>query len=124
MKNIPKNVNNLFSIIKQEIPRILEDNLIGIYVFGSLTYNAYKEGYSDVDIMTVVNKELNDEEIKKLRSFFKRLEKENKLAKKLEVIFVTKKDIISDGSKIFKTTQTCYGEFRKRTLSDGANPII
>jgi hypothetical protein len=56
------------------IDNILSKNLIGLYLFGSLTYGDFKLDSSDIDLVTIIQKPLNHPElevIKQLHEQFK-----------------------------------------------------
>ena len=68
--NIPKNLPDLEIQYLKELVNILhgnfDDNIIGIYLFGSGSYGGYNPGKSDLDIQVVVKKSLCITERKKL----------------------------------------------------------
>jgi hypothetical protein len=68
--NIPKNLPDLEIQYLKELVNILhghfDDNIIGIYLFGSGSYGGYDHGKSDLDIQVVVKKSLCITERKKL----------------------------------------------------------
>lgn len=70
---LPK-VESLFETIINELPPILGDNLVGIYVTGSLSYGAYKPDSSDVDLVVVIKRALDDSEVTTIESWHKKLE--------------------------------------------------
>lgn len=52
----PKNPEDLSSLLQQittDFPVMLRRNLVGIYLWGSLTYDAFDETCSDVDCIVV-----------------------------------------------------------------------
>ncbi len=56
MKNLDhptqyKEVNKILSALSKGIVHILDANLIGIYLFGSLTYNDFNLKRSDLDLL-------------------------------------------------------------------------
>jgi streptomycin 3"-adenylyltransferase len=46
--------NNILKIIKQEYQTILGDNLVGIYVHGSIAFGCFHEEKSDIDFIAVI----------------------------------------------------------------------
>ncbi|MCP0887985.1 DUF4111 domain-containing protein [Ligilactobacillus sp. WILCCON 0076] len=54
MADTPKLLNRL----KTKYARILQDNLVGIYLHGSLVLNSYNENVSDLDYLVIVKKPL------------------------------------------------------------------
>src|SRR5437667_10578656 len=59
-KNIPKDLSSLLEAMATDFPAILHGNLVGIYVWGSLTYDAFDEACSDVDSVGVTRRHLGD----------------------------------------------------------------
>jgi hypothetical protein len=46
-----------------DFPEILRQNLVGIYLWGSLTYDAFDERHSNVDCAVVTARDLDDREV-------------------------------------------------------------
>lgn len=49
----------LLTIICKEYQEILKDNLIGIYIHGSIAFGCFNQDTSDIDFIVVVKKSLN-----------------------------------------------------------------
>ena len=60
--------------VEQEIRMILGPNLVGIYLFGSLTYGAFEDGRSDIDLVAILTRTASSEERTQLRVMFSKLE--------------------------------------------------
>src|SRR5437773_6670104 len=60
--SVPAEVEELKQEIARDFPRILKENLIGIYLWGSLTYDAFDEDASDIDCVVVLERDLRSEE--------------------------------------------------------------
>jgi predicted nucleotidyltransferase len=120
-KNIPKDLSELFQVMVTELPAILRGNLVGIYLWGSLTYDAFDERCSDVDLVAVTASDLDDREFSELDEWFKKKGKENPWVKRIDMRFVI------DGEFLDKTSRCCgfyhYAGKLVRHGSDG-NPII
>lgn len=118
-ENIPENLSALLDKIANDFPFILENNLVGIYLWGSLTYKAFDETCSDVDCIVVTRKDINEEEFLALENWFEELLKKNSWTEKLDMRFVIDKEFLD------KTSKCCGYHFGKLTChgSDG-NPII
>ncbi|MGH9949252.1 MAG: aminoglycoside adenylyltransferase domain-containing protein, partial [Pyrinomonadaceae bacterium] len=123
MKNSPPNIPpNLFTLLKEmvnDFPSILGDNLVGIYLWGSLTYEAFDESCSDVDSIIVTRRDINEKEFTTLEEWFEKSLGQNPWTHELDMRFVIK------GEFLDKTSKCCgfqFDEFR-RYGSDG-NPII
>jgi len=52
-------VDQIITDLSERISKTLGDNLIGLYLFGSLTYGDFNEESSDIDLMAVVEEPLN-----------------------------------------------------------------
>lgn len=68
-------INQLLEKFKSDVISILSDNLIGIYLFGSLTYGDFEPGRSDIDISVITNTLLTPTEYKKIEKLHKIIEK-------------------------------------------------
>jgi len=120
-KNIPKDLSELLQAIAADFPAILPRNLIGIYLWGSLTYDAFDEGRSDVDCVIATARDLNDLEFAELNEWFHTKSEQNRWVKRIDVRFVIDREFLD------KTSRCCgfyhYTGKLVRHGSDG-NPII
>ena len=74
-------IGNLLSWIVRESREILKDNLIGVYLHGSLAMGCFNPKLSDVDFIVVVERKLSVDEkkerIEELREYMlERIERE------------------------------------------------
>ena len=107
-KNIPKDLSSLLEAMAADFPAILHGNLVGIYVWGSLTYDAFEEICSDVDCVGVTRRDFDDREF-------------SELVKRIDMRFVIDREFLDKASR-------CCGFYHHtgrltRHGSDG-NPII
>ena len=58
-------INIVLKDISKRIYDLLEDNLVGVYLFGSLTYGDFDLGRSDIDLFTLVKDPLSQQQIDK-----------------------------------------------------------
>ncbi len=118
-KDIPENLSALLEEMANDFPPILENNLVGIYLWGSLTYEAFDERYSDVDCIVVTRRDINEREFSALEHWFEKSLEQNPWTHKLDIRFVIDKEFLDKSSKC------CGFHFGKfvRHGSDG-NPII
>lgn len=102
-----------------DFPIVLQNNLIGVYLWGSLTYEAFDERCSDVDSVVVTRREIDESEFAALEDWFAERLETNPWAGKLDLRFVI------DGEFLDKTSRCCGYHFGKlsRHGSDG-NPFI
>lgn len=67
---IPEHLLPFLSKLKNTLEEVLADNLIGLYVHGSLTYGGYVRERSDIDLLVLLNNELSPEVREKLDGVF------------------------------------------------------
>lgn len=80
MKVIPVVVQNVLNeymaLLNESLPKIVE----GVYIQGSIALNAYVKDSSDIDFITVTNRQLLDEDIEVLSDIHKKIaEKHNNI---------------------------------------------
>jgi len=116
---VPEEVEELKREITRDFPRILKENLTGIYLWGSLTYDAFDEAASDIDCVVVLERDLSSREFADLEEWFTRAVGRNPWADKLDMRFHVRDELLVKNSNM-----TSY-HFRKleRHCSD-ANPFI
>ena len=119
--NIPKDLGELLQRVVASFSSILRDNLVGIYLWGSLTYEAFDERCSDVDCIVVTRRDLDEREFSELDEWFKNAGKHNRWVKRIDMRFVIDVEFLDKSSK-------CSGFYPYtgklvRHGSDG-NPLI
>jgi predicted nucleotidyltransferase len=120
-KNIPKDLADLFEEMATDFPEILRENLVGIYLWGSLTYDAFDERYSDVDCIVVTARGLDEREFSELDEWFTKKGEQSRWVKRIDMRFVIDHEFLDKASR-------CCGFYHyagklARHGSDG-NPII
>ena len=70
-ENILKDLSDLLKAMATDFPAILRDNLVGIYLWGLLTYETFDETCSEVDCISVTRHDLDDSEFSELDEWFK-----------------------------------------------------
>ena len=70
-KNIPSDLSDLLQMMAADFPAILRENLVGIYLWGSLTHEAFDETCSDVDCIAVTRRDIDDREFSELDVWFR-----------------------------------------------------
>jgi hypothetical protein len=117
----PKDLSDLLQAMATDFPAILQGNLVGIYLWGSLTYGAFDEACSDVDCVCVTRRDLDDREFSELDQWFKNKQVQNRWVERIDLRFVIDQEFLD------KTSRCCgfYLNTGKmvRHGSDG-NPII
>ena len=119
--NIPKDLRDLLQAIATDFATIICGNLVGIYLWGSLTYDAFDETCSDIDCVGVTRRDLDDREFFELDEWFKNKEAQNRWVKRIDMRFVIDHEFLDKASR-------CCGFHHymgklARYGSDG-NPII
>jgi hypothetical protein len=117
--NVPTDLSDLLQAMVTDLPATLDGNLVGIYLWGSLTYDAFDETCSDVDLVAVTERDLDDREFSDLGAWFKG--NSNRWVRRIDMRFVIDHEFLD------KTSRCCgfYQYMGKLTRhgSDG-NPII
>jgi hypothetical protein len=120
-ENIPKDLSGLLQEMAADFSVILRENLVGIYLWGSLTYDAFDETCSDVDCIGVTRRDLDEGEFSELDEWFKNKAEINRWVKRIEMRFVIDRQFLDKSSR-------CCGFYHYtgklvRHGSDG-NPIV
>ena len=117
--NVPEELSHFLSKLGRDFPALLGDQLVGIYLWGSLTYHAFDARHSDVDCIVVTQRDLTDREFSDLEQWFQRAWETDPWARKLDLRCVIQHELLDKKSRC---CQFHFGEFT-RTGSD-ANPFI
>lgn len=82
-------VNEVLSAITKEIVDILEENLVGIYLMGSLTYDAFIPENSDLDLVVILKDPAPTQQLSLLKKMHHQIESEHqKWVKRIECSYV------------------------------------
>ena len=119
--NLPKDLSELLQAMAADFPAMLRDNIVGMYLWGSLTYEAFDEACSDVDCIVVTRRDLHNREFSELDEWFNERGEHNRWMKRMDMRFVIDREFLD------KTSRCCgfyhYTGKLVRHGSDG-NPII
>lgn len=119
--HVPQDLKELLEDIASDFPTLLRDNLVGIYVWGSLSHGAFDAACSDVDCVAVTRRELDSRQFSDLDAWFTKKAEQNRWTHRIDMRFVI------EGEFLDKTSRCCgfYPYLGKLTrhASDG-NPII
>lgn len=97
--NLPKDLSELLQAVAADFPAMLRDNLVGIYLWGSLTYEAFDETCSDVDCIVVTRRDLHNREFSELDEWFKEMGEHNRWVKGMEMRFVIDREFLDKTSR-------------------------
>jgi Domain of unknown function (DUF4111) len=117
--NVPTDLSDLLQQMAADLPVLLAGNLVGLYLWGSLTYDAFDPTCSDVDLVAVTERDLDEREFSDLDAWFKG--NGNPWVRRIDMRFVINREFL------LKTSRCCgfYHYLGKLTRhgSDG-NPFI
>lgn len=71
-----QDINEILFSISNGIQVILGEDVVGLYLFGSLTYGDFNTGSSDVDLVTIIEKPLNQDEIALVKQLHQQIAKQ------------------------------------------------
>jgi hypothetical protein len=119
LPDVPRELRNLLRRIAEDVPAVLAGNLVGIYLWGSLTYDAFDPRCSDVDGVVVIRKDLSDAEFAAVARWFGRAGRDNSWVGRLDLRFVINHEFFDKKSR-------CCGFYSGKLVRHGsdANPII
>lgn len=121
LMDVPEDLSKLLKAMATDFPAILRGNIVGIYLWGSLTYNAFDETCSDVDCIGVTRRDLDDREFSKLDEWFKNKQEKNRWIDRIDMRFVI------DGEFLDRSSRCCgFYHYAGRLIRHGSdgNPII
>ena len=119
MAHLPTQVSALLEDLTAHLPILLGRNLVGVYVYGSLTQRAFNPKRSDIDCIVVTNRDLSDAQFRKLDSWLAGVGDSNPWAARLQITFLIRNEVLTVNAR------GCLYQFGrlKRSGSDG-NPIV
>ena len=119
MPAAPVRVRTLLARLAERLHADLARNLMGLYVYGSLTQDAFEPLRSDIDCVAVIRRRLTSAATSRLRTSLRTLGKSEPLMRRLQLTILIRRELLQyDGDGwLFQ-----FGRLT-RTGSDG-NPII
>lgn len=107
-------VNQVVTYFAQGISEILNENLIGIYLFGSLTYGDFDDESSDIDLVTILKNPASEAETEKIKELHKQIEKNYpKWSKRIENSYTPQQmltSIVPPGARPYYGEGVFYAE--------------
>jgi predicted nucleotidyltransferase len=70
-------VNEVLRFFTEGTLFILKENLTGIYLTGSLSYDAFNYDSSDIDLTVILQRYVSSQEIEAIRRFHSQIERSN-----------------------------------------------
>lgn len=121
MRDIPADLSALLHAMATDFPAMLGGNLVGIYLWGSLTLDAFDETCSDVDCVSVTRRDLDGREFSEVDGWFKNRAEQNRWVERIDMRFVIEHEFLDKASR-------CCGfyPYTGRLIRHGSdgNPII
>ena len=116
---IPSPVAAMLRSFTNALDDILRSNLVGVYLYGSLSQGAFDPARSDVDCVVVVRRDLSDAQFRKLGAWLTQAAASDPWIHRLQM------QILIKGRLLRPDLRGCLYQFGilKRSGSDG-NPII
>lgn len=120
---VPAEAVSLLDKMTNHIPVILGRNLVGIYLYGSITNSSFNPHRSDIDCLAVTRISLSENQFRRLRAWLENMAKTNSWTTRLQMSFLVKNQLLV--SSVPSNLTSCLYQFGKlqRCGSDG-NPII
>jgi len=119
MARVPRQVSALLDELGTQLPVLLGKNVVGVYVYGSLTQRAFDPRRSDVDCIAVLRRDLSCAEAKALRTYLKKYSESNAWTRRLQLLILLKRELL----KVNGVGWLYHFGRLSRSGSDG-NPII
>jgi hypothetical protein len=119
MAQLPTQVSMLLQALAAHLPVLLGRNLVGLYLYGSLTQRAFNPKRSDIDCLVVTERNLSEAQFRRLGAWLTQAAKSNPWVTRLQMLFLIKNEVLTLDAK------ACLYQFGllKRCSSDG-NPIV
>ena len=102
-------VNKVLHSLTQGIREILRDNLIGVYLMGSLTYEAFNPDNSDIDLVVIITNPAESKQLEELKQMHLQVEAiHTTWAKRIECSYVPREMLANIDPP--KTPRPYFGE--------------
>ena len=85
MPRIPSKLSSLLQSLTVQLPVLLGRNLVGVYLYGSVTHNGFNPKRSDVDCLVVTRRDLSDAQLRRLGGWHAHMEKSNPWTSRLQI---------------------------------------
>ncbi len=108
---IPIEIQSLLSLYVNLLKCKFGDDLVGVYVYGSVATGYFNKEYSDIDFMTVINRNLNTDDVDIIQTIHRKLNKSSSYGYLLEGEYVNFNDI-KDGMPAGQYPYFAFGEYQ------------
>jgi hypothetical protein len=86
-----QDINDILTMLSEGLKDILGDQLIGVYLTGSLTYGDFDPGSSDIDFLIVLHKYLSEKQREQVKNMHAWIAQQYPIwAKRIEASYITK----------------------------------
>jgi len=119
VRGLPLTLEALLADLKVSFPRILEGNLAGIYLHGSLTQGAFDPARSDVDGIVVTRRALTTRQFHAIGAWLRGSAGTNPWTRRLQLTFLIQSSVLT-----MKAAACLYQFGRLRRGRSDGNPII
>jgi hypothetical protein len=119
MARVPAKVSDLLHDLTARLRDILGKNLVGMYLYGSLTQRAFNPKRSDVDCIVVLRRAMSASHFKHIEKWLSRAAESDPWVARLQMQFLVRDNVLT------MDAPACLFQFGvlRRDLSDG-NPIV
>src|SRR5262245_23396578 len=120
---VPAEAVSLLDKMTSDCPVILGRNLVGIYLYGSITNSSFNPHRSDLDCIVVTRLSVSENQFRRLRAWLERMAKTNSWTTRLQMSFLVKNQLLvsSDPSNL---TSCLYQVGKLQRCGSDGNPII
>lgn len=95
-ESAPANVREIVFSLRDGLQEIFGDKLLGLYLYGSLSYDCFNPKSSDIDFVAVLESEPTSDEEKKLYDLHERLSKEPEFGRRIDGTYLTEQQAKAD----------------------------
>ncbi len=118
---MPTELQEFLDKITRDFPSVIGEPLIGVYLYGSLSYGDFEPHRSDVDVLVVLKRELSDAEYKRLGAWCASAAS-SPWFKRTEMDLVVLDTLVTSNFGRFPTTHLSGGELKRAHDADAGNP--
>jgi predicted nucleotidyltransferase len=89
-QSMTPSAQSVVTTVTQTLPTLLDDTLVGIYLFGSLVWGDFDEDTSDIDILVVLRRDVDDTLFTALNAFHDKLALQYPYwAERIELVYIS-----------------------------------